>query len=144
MSNNYPELIEQFFNALRRDSLHLVAKFYAVDARFEDPLGVLQGAAAIEAYYANLYQNVSMIRFDFGKILVEGDRSAAPWIMHLAATKLNAGKEIAVAGISMFEFDPLSSQARYHRDYFDMGAFVYEHIPILKHAIGVVKSRLKH
>jgi hypothetical protein len=31
----------------------------------------------------------------------------------------------------------------YHRDYFDMGEFIYDHVPVLNFVVKKVKERLK-
>lgn len=139
---NYPEKIEKIFNGLNKDTMHLVDEFYSAQARFEDPIGSHNGVDSIRNYYANLYQNVQSIRFDFSKHICQGNDCASTWVMHLQAEGLNGGKPIAVIGNSVFQFDE-TGKVIYHRDYFDMGEFIYEHIPVLKNIIGYIKSRLK-
>jgi hypothetical protein len=100
----------------------------------------------VEHYYRSLYQNVTSIRFEFGDLNAsaqEGNSLAAPWTMHLTASKLNRGRPIALPGLSLIRFDPSSKQATYHRDYFDMGAFIYEHVPVLGSVIRFVNARLR-
>lgn len=139
---NYPEKIEKIFNGLNKDTMHLVDEFYHAQARFEDPIGSHNGVESIRNYYANLYQNVQSIRFDFSKHICQGTDCASTWVMHLQAEGLNGGKPISVIGNSVFQFDS-SGKVIYHRDYFDMGEFIYEHIPVLKNIIGYIKSKLK-
>ena len=122
--------------------MHLVADFYSKEASFFDPVVAIKGAAEIEKYYAGLYQNVEEIKFEFSTLVEEGNFVAAPWVMHLKAAKLNSGKLVSVQGISHIEFDEHSGNAIYHRDYFDLGAFVYEHVPIFGMLIRLIKSKL--
>ena len=123
--------------------MHLVDDFYANDAIFSDPIGTHLGAEAIKRYYAGLYENVSNITFEFSSVLGSGDDFAAIWVMHLSAKKLNRGNPISVPGVSHIRFAPNGGKAIYHRDYFDMGCFIYEHVPILGSLVQFIKRRLK-
>ena len=120
----------------------LVSQFYSTEASFCDPVVIIKGAPAIEKYYSGLYQNVEEIKFEFAELIEAGNWVAAPWIMHLKAKKLNAGKLISVPGISHIQFESSSGKAIYHRDYFDMGAFVYEYVPVLGMVIRFIKEKL--
>lgn len=137
------EKIKSFFNALDKNNMHLVDEFYDSQMKFEDPLGKHEGVKAMKEYYEKLYKNVTEIRFDFGNIVQDGQSYFAPWTMHFSAKGLAGGKLISVEGGSLIKFSTQSGKAIYHRDYFDMGAFIYEHIPVVKSAIGFIKKKLK-
>ena len=122
--------------------MHLVSDFYSEEALFCDPVVTIKNAAEIEKYYRGLYINVEEIKFEFTEIIESGNSVAAPWIMHLRVSKLNAGKLIRVPGISHIQFDPSTDKAIYHRDYFDMGAFIYEYVPVLGMLIRFIKKKL--
>lgn len=136
------EHIRSTFNGLRGDTLHILEDFYDEAVVFEDPLGRIEGLPALTQYYGRLYQNVSHIRFDFSNELIDGDQHLGVWTMHLQAAGLNKGREIQLEGCSLIRFGP-AGKVVYHRDYFDLGAFVYEQIPLLKHILPIIKNRLK-
>jgi hypothetical protein len=140
----YKELIQRFFNGLNKDSMHLVSEFYASDCVFEDPLTSRVGSSDIERYYAHLYQNVQEISFVFEPMSEENHQVAAPWVMHMRAAPINKGNVVHLKGLSLIRFDPQRRQAIFQRDYYDMGAFIYEHVPVLKNVIAYVKRRLNH
>lgn len=131
-----------FFSELSHSTLDLVDAFYSDDAHFCDPIVDMRGVDKIRNYYRGLYQAVQEIRFEFGEAVEDSSSVALPWLMHLRAAKLKGGAPITVAGISHLTFDEVSNKATYHRDYFDMGAFVYEHVPLLGSAVKFAKSRL--
>lgn len=137
------ERIERFFNSLRRETLAIVDDFYSQEVEFIDPLGTHHGVGAVKKYYAGLYQNVTSIRFEFGSMVQEGLLVSAPWTMHLSAAKLKGGQPIAVPGLSYFRFNGTTGKCDYHRDYFDMGAFIYDHVPLLGSVIRFVNNRLR-
>ena len=122
--------------------MHLVTQFYADNADFFDPVIAIQGASDIEKYYRGLYENVEEIKFEFSEFIETTGLVAAPWIMHVQAKNLNKGQKVSVAGISHIQFDTNTDKVVYHRDYFDMGAFVYEHVPILGMAIRYIKRQM--
>jgi hypothetical protein len=61
------------------------------------------------------------------------------WTMKFAHPKLNNHQEIMVLGVSQVKF---SDRITYQRDYFDLGSMFYEHVPILKKVISMLKKRL--
>ena len=138
--------VQEFFNGFNKDTLELVDQFYAPQAHFLDPVVDLQGRDAIRKYYANLYANVISIRFEFsGEVNSrgeQGDEKVAFWTMVLKHKKLRGGQEVRVIGNSHFRFDPQTGQAVYHRDYFDMGEFIYEGLPVVGGVIRYVKRKM--
>lgn len=137
------QLIRKVFNQLDKDHMDILDIFYDPDIVFEDPLGRIEGIEGMRSYYGNMYENVTEIRFAFQKEVIQDDSHFAVWTMYLKASSLNKGREIAVTGSSIIEFGT-SGKVTYHRDFFDMGAFIYEHIPVLRWAIGNIKKRLSH
>lgn len=133
--------VEEFFNGLNRETMPLVDRFYAEDTHFLDPVVDLKGRAAVRKYYENLYRNVESIRFEFSNQVKQGNEQVSFWTMVLKAKSLNGGKEIRVIGNSHFRFDPATGLALYHRDYFDMGEFIYERIPVVGGLIRYIKGK---
>lgn len=138
-----PDIVK-FFNGLNKETMDTVNQFYADNCVFEDPLGQINGVKDMRRYYENLYQNVEAIQFEFTSQIQQNNQYAMAWTMSLTAKGLNGGKEIKVPGLSLIKFDESTRKAAYHRDYFDMGAFIYDHIPVLKNILGFIKSKLKH
>lgn len=133
--------IVELFNRFDKDNLHLADKFYAENVVFEDPLGRIEGLSGLKAYYANLYDNVQEIRFEFHHVVEQGNQQVAMWTMYMRAKGLNRGREVQLIGNSHVIYK--DGKAIYHRDYFDMGDFIYEYIPGLNRVIRFVKARLK-
>lgn len=142
-SVNYREKIVNAFNQFSPENLGVLEDFYDVQAVFEDPVTKATGLEAIRKYYLNVYKNVEEIHFDFQEIHSEGDIYFASWIMTLRVPPLNFGKSYQVQGLSKIQFNA-SGKVMYHRDYLDLGAMVYEKIPLFGSAITQIKNRLKH
>lgn len=138
-----PEKIKYFYNKSSKEDMSLVTQFYHPEAEFIDPVGSMKGAENLKAYYTHLYQNVKSINFDFSKFYQDGNTVIAIWKMNLQTDNLNGGELVSVDGNSVIVFDA-QGKAISHRDYFDLGAMVYEHIPVLGYVVRSVKGRLKH
>ena len=139
MSNK--EKVEYTFNKLNKDTLHLVDEFYHKDIEFHDPVGAMKGSDKVKAYYKNMYQNAQTVKFDFSNFVESEDMIVGIWKMTLVTDKLNGGEPIVVDGNSVIRFK--DGKAIYHRDYFDMGAFIYENIPVLGFLVKKIKERFK-
>lgn len=139
---SHQQKIEKIFNGLSSTTMDLVYEFYGTNVKFEDPIGTHEGVESVKKYYQNLYQNVESIRFDFSNHVCDKDQCVSLWTMHLKAKGLNGGEPISVIGNSFFKFDQ-GGKVIYHRDYFDMGEFIYERVPVLKNIIQFIKNKLK-
>lgn len=139
---NNKERVKYIFQNLTKDRLELIDQFYSKDILFIDPVGKIEGSKKITAYYKNLYQNVKKIRFDFSEVYESNETVIAVWSMYLETEKLNGGEGFTVEGTSVIKFNS-EGKAVFHRDYFDMGAFIYERIPLLGALIKKIRLNLK-
>lgn len=137
------ERIFRFYNDVNKSTLHLIDDFYDKDVEFKDPLETFKGRDQLKKYYENMYKNVTEIHFDFSKEVVNGDHHVIFWTMAFKSEKLNGGKEIRVEGNSHIVFGGPEDKVVYHRDYFDMGAFVYRYVPMLRGMVKFVNNRLR-
>jgi hypothetical protein len=131
-----------FFNLLNPKTMDLVDEFYHPDAVLEDPIGRQNGRQEVRRYYESIYGPVTAIIFEFGEGVSEGNRLSLPWTMRFRSKKLKRNKEISVEGISLIRFDPESHQAIHHRDYYDLGEMVHEHIPVIGGLFRWIKKKL--
>lgn len=138
----HKEKIQYTFEKLSKENLAIVDEFYHPDVEFHDPVGMIKGSKKLKDYYEGMYKNVNSIKFDFSHFIESGDDIVGIWKMTLKTNKLNGGDEIIVDGNSVIKFAP-NGQVIYHRDYFDMGAFVYENIPGLGFVVKKIKERFK-
>ncbi len=137
------ENIEKFFNAFNRDTMYLVEDFYDPQIKFYDPLVTIEGRDELRRYYEGMYEGVEWVRFHFKDEVSDGDQHVVFWTMVLKTKKMNGGKPISVEGNSHIRFGGADGKAVYHRDYFDVGEMVYEHVPVVGWLTGHVKKKLK-
>ena len=129
----------ELFNALSAGQLEKLERLYAADACFIDPLHQLQGLPAIKNYFAKLYQRVSHCRFELLDCTGVVGNEVISWRMTLHHPRLAAGRAVVVEGCSWIKYE---QQIYYHRDFFDMGAMLYEQLPLLGGLLRTIKGRV--
>ncbi len=129
------------YTALNHSNLHLLDTIYTEDIYFVDPAHAFQGLAKLTAYFQALYANLNAIEFNFTDPLKHGDIAYVQWNMAFSHPKLQRGKVIEVPGATFLRFHS-SGKVSYHRDHFDLGCMLYEHLPVLGKIISGVKRRL--
>lgn len=129
------------FQKLDAGNLDLLTEIYAADIRFIDPAHEIRGLDRLTDYFAALYKNVTAIRFDFHHALSSGNEAWVQWEMAFSHPRIKRGKTVTVSGASHLEFDA-AGKVFLHRDYFDLGAMLYEHLPLLGGVITALKRRL--
>lgn len=128
------------FATLDATNLHRLDELYGQDVHFQDPLHQVQGLAELRRYYESLYVNVRELRYDFhGFDQVAQGSGYLRWTLHFRHARLAGGRLISLDGCSALRW---SARVDYHRDYFDAGALLYEHLPVLGSVIGWLKRRL--
>lgn len=141
-NENYPAWLVNFidiYQSLGVDNTEMLANVYAKNIQFIDPLHEVNGYQALQQYFSNLYTHLSHCDFEIIEVLTHGDAAAIYWHMSFSHKKLNKGKMITVEGHSHIK--GFKGKVYYHRDYLDVGAMLYEHIPLLGKVILNVKKR---
>ncbi len=133
---------KEFFISLNKHTMGLVDEFYDENIVFRDPLVEINNRKEMKNYYTNLYNNVESISWSFSEEINEKDNSVLAWKMTLLAKNFNGNKPVVVDGVSVIKFGGKEGKAVYHQDYFDLGAFVYEGLPILGPIVRFVKSKM--
>jgi hypothetical protein len=143
MAENRSEKIVKVFNTLRADNVKILDDFYHPSVDFQDPVGKISGRDALKEYYKKMYKSVEEISFEFTSNISNGDNYMMGWTMRLKSENLNGGEEVKLDGVSHIVFAKDSDLVIKHRDYFDMGEFIYEHVPLLGSLIKYIKGKLK-
>jgi len=131
----------QMYKELNADNLHLLAEVYSSDIQFIDPAHEITGLNHLTEYFAELYQNVGSIAFEFYDLMHQDKVSYIQWNMTFSHKSLDRGKPIVVQGTTFLRLNE-EGKVSYHRDYFDLGSMLYEHIPILGRLVTTIKRRL--
>lgn len=129
------------FAELDKDNLHLLGELYSEDVAFTDPLHEVHGLSNLRKYFAELYANVRDLQFEFHAFdQVREGKGYLRWTMTYRHPRLNQGEQIAVQGCSHLLWT--DNKVFQHRDFFDAGALLYEHLPVMGRMIGWLKRRL--
>jgi hypothetical protein len=137
------DFLRQFagvFAELHKGNLERLGELYSVDVLFCDPLHQVRGLGELQRYFAELYANVSELRFDFhGFDQVREGEGYLRWSLSYRHPRLAGGRLIQVDGCSHLQWH---NKVYRHRDYFDAGSLLYEQLPVLGKLIGWLKGRL--
>lgn len=137
-------MIDRFCDVYRRlnvTNLELLGEVYHPDIHFVDPAHEFMGLTKLTDYFAGLYQNINSISFDFTTRIQQRDDIGLEWLMNFSHPRLKAGQAIRVEGMSRLHLGD-NGLIDLHRDYFDLGAMLYEQLPVLGVVIRNLKGRL--
>lgn len=139
------DFLQQFcdrFAQLDASSLGRLEDLYADNVHFTDPLHEICGLSELRRYLAERYVNVTALDFEFLAFdeVREGE-GYVRWVMSYRHAQLNRGKPISLEGCSMLRWNAEGKVVR-HRDYFDAGALLYQHVPIVGSLIRGLHQRI--
>lgn len=129
------------YQQLNRDELHRLPEVYANEVLFTDPAHRIEGLAALTDYFSALYQRLAYCRFVITSQLQQGRQAWLGWTMTFSHPRLRGGAPVTVEGATRLEFDEVGKVCL-HRDYFDLGAMLYEQLPLLGSVVRTIKGRL--
>ncbi len=119
--------------------LNKLSTLYSTEIEFKDPIHELQGLAALKCYFAGFFNREMTCQFVFTNQLVNSGQVFLQWQMHYSHPRLQAGKALLLNGGTLIKFN---SHIYYHEDFYDMGAMLYQHIPVLGYVVKKINSRL--
>jgi esterase/lipase superfamily enzyme len=131
--------LQEVFAVLNATNIDLLDDVYTTDVQFHDPAHTITGLAKFKQYTANLYQNVTSCTFKFKNIERFTGGAVLEWDMLLQHPKLNKGIIFTVPGVSLVRY---TDKIYFHHDYFDLGAMLYERLPLIGSVIKYIKRNL--
>jgi hypothetical protein len=134
------ERLKAFYRSMDSSSLRQLPEIYHAHTVLIDPVGRHEGLDALRQYFEQLLAQTLYCRFDILQTLTQDRETVLFWRMIYAHPRLNKGKELTLDGTSHLRFS--ENRVIYQRDFYDLGAMLYEHIPLLGSAVKAVKSRL--
>ncbi|WP_111874898.1 nuclear transport factor 2 family protein [Aeromonas bivalvium] len=129
------------YQQLDRQQLHRLPDVYAQRVVFIDPAHRIEGLAALTDYFSALYQRLAYCRFEVTDQQLQGQGAWLGWTMTFSHPRLRGGEPIRLEGATRLEFDQ-EGKVCLHRDYFDLGAMLYEQLPLLGPLVRAIKGRL--
>lgn len=119
-----------------------IAEVYAENIVFSDPVHRLQGLPNMQAYFAGVARNLKSCRFEFDHTLVDGSTLNLWWTMHYRHPSLGKGAPLSLRGASLLKLDLEQDRVLEHEDIYDLGAMVYEHVPLLGSVLRHIKRQM--
>lgn len=139
-------LIDKFcalYSTLDATTAEALASIYTQDVEFIDPIAHHHGLDAVKTYFAVLLENTEDCTFHISMIAPSAPNEdidyTVTWTMRLVLK--NKSAPIQLQGISILKVR--NEKIYYHRDFYDLGEMVYEHIPVLGWVIHKIKARLR-
>jgi limonene-1,2-epoxide hydrolase len=121
---------ESFYTDLASMKVDELPSLYSNDVVFIDPIAEHRGIDSVVTYFDNLLRNAKYCTFNIHNIKSAGEHDhVVTWQMRFTSSKMNNGNPISVDGITLLEI--VDNKICYHRDYYDLGQMIYEHIPLL-------------
>jgi ketosteroid isomerase-like protein len=138
------EKLHNYYTKLSLENMEILKDFYTDDVQFIDPVGELKGVDAVYEYTKKMYQGATSVKFEILSEVISGDIHVIRWKMDFQSKSLNGGESIIVPGISWIRFRKDTDRAEFHEDSFDVGAMVYEHVPVVGFFVRSIKNKFKH
>lgn len=134
------ETLKAFYRTFNSATWRGVQGVYHPQAVFTDPIHRLEGVEFIAAYFRDMSENLISCEFEFTHSLEQGDEAYLCWVMHYRHRRLNGGAPLALPGMSRLRFS--GDKIIEHEDRYDMGAMVYEQLPVMGALVRWIRSRL--
>lgn len=146
MTSSIVQQVQAAYSQFEPSMIKAMPTIYRADIVFQDPLQRIEGLENLIRYYTGMFENLLECRFEFNQVVENtGERSSAHvqqavlfWTMHYRHRKLAGGTLLSINGNSHIKYQ---DKVFYHRDYYDAGAMLYEHLPVLGWAINLIKKR---
>ena len=134
------ERFKFFYQDYGDNSLNLLQSIYSSNVNFKDPNHEIQGLNELTQYFDKGRQNLIQCRFDFLNEMLAENEAYITWDMTFQHKRIQKGKSVTVRGMSHIEFD--DQRITLHEDVFDLGAMIYENIPVAGKLVRAIKSKL--
>jgi hypothetical protein len=131
---------KSFYADLVRTEWAQIDDIYTSDICFCDPIHCVKGLPDLHNYIAELCESLTTCRFEYLDEVVMDGTAYIKWNMTYAHPSIKGGKILTLRGVTQIEFN--DSGIYYHEDIYDMGAMLYEHIPVLGSGVRWIKHRL--
>lgn len=126
-----------YFEKIGQLEIDFLDDVYAENVVFQDPLHRLNGLAEVKTYFAKLNGNLGMGQFHFMEVDVLDSKAYLRWVMDVRLKKPKS--RIRLEGMSVLYFEERITQ---QKDFFDLGAMIYENIPVLGRLIRGIKKKI--
>lgn len=142
LTSQTPLWLQRFidvYQTLSTKNLGLLDTIYHKEVTFIDPIHKIEGLENLHHYFHHLYENLSSCDFVIEQVIAQEKQAAIYWQMSYQHPKLNKGKLVVVKGNSHVKAQ--ENKIIYHRDYLDLGAMLYEQLPVFGQLTKWIKTK---
>lgn len=133
--------VKHAWSSFDLNALDKLEPLYSPDVQFIDPAGEIRGREPLFQHFRASCSNLIECQFSFNDTLetCADDRALLVWSMNFRHKKLRGGHLITTSGSTLLRF---REQIVFHRDWFDLGETVYEHVPLLGAMLRLIKAKM--
>ena len=128
-----------FYSDFSLEALNQLDEIHTQDIEFCDPVHSVYGGLALKSYMRKMALNLEHYKIRYLDS-IKGDNSAYfTWEMDYRHKSIGGGKMITLRGMTHIKY---TTKIYYHEDSYDLGAMVYDHLPVLGALTGKIKKRM--
>lgn len=131
---------EAFYHNFGEADLSRLTDLYAEAVVFRDPIHQVSGLPALHNYYQSSRQGLNYCYFEFNDVLKEQHTVMYQWRMRFSHSRLRGGEELLLPGMTALHIE--EARIVRHEDYYDLGAMLYEHVPVVGKVVQWLRGRL--
>ncbi len=131
--------LKAFYQEFSADRLDLIDSVYTADVEFRDPVHTLHGSLALRHYLRKMAVNLRDYQIRYLDEVTAANAAFLAWEMAYSHPLINKGQLITLRGMTQLKF---TDKVYYHEDCYDLGALLYDHVPLLGFATRSLKQRL--
>ncbi len=138
-----PTLLEQvssFYENFDIQSILKLSEIYSEDVEFLDPIASHKGLVQLRHYFERLLKGCTSCRFDIKEAQIGKEQGWIRWRMLFSHPRLNGGKIIEIDGMSILKIS--NNKIHYQRDFYDLGAMIYEQLPLIGGIVSRIRKRM--
>jgi hypothetical protein len=132
--------LKHYYENFDQASFETLTDIYADDVVFTDPLHKICGVKTLKQYFIGTCSNLTYCKFIFTEEIIGEHSACLLWRMEYCHGSLKNNARLSLVGNSVVQFT--DGKVTSQEDFYDMGAMVYEHIPLLGGAIRMIKTRI--
>ena len=138
-SSDLLQEFKSYYQAFDQRGINQLDSLYSDEVVFTDPIHTISGLDNLKRYFHDMCANLTQCHFEFLDEMEADGRACFKWVMHYRHPSVARNKPLQLMGVSVIAFD--DDKVTSHEDFYDMGAMLYERLPVLGSAIRMVKSR---
>ncbi len=148
MQDNPPDIaaalqrLVTFFEKLQPGDLSALGQLYASQASFKDPFNEVQGLAAIQHIFADMFEVLDQPHFVVTTQLVQGHQCFLLWDFRFRFKRHQPEVWQNIRGCTHLDLDAQGLVIS-HRDYWDAAEELYEKLPVIGSLMRWLKRRAR-